>query len=190
MILQIKDIFQKHNPLKNISKTLKKEIMRFIISFFLAWFFTILLNDIPWVVSKIQSSGIDKLLRNILVSSTEKNLNLLGYETFSHGKYLKIINTSGVRFEYGCLGFRHLSLFVFFILFQFGRTYHKIWYIILGILLLIGFNIIRTTIICVGQFYNEQNTTLVHDIATPVLMYPLILFLWLFWISKYGKPKK
>jgi exosortase/archaeosortase family protein len=172
-----------------ISTTLKKEMARFAISFFFAWLFSALISDFPYFKKLIiQDFGLDALLTNLTVNLTESILNLFGFSTFTNGNFLQIAGTPGIIFEYGCLGFRELAFFVVFIALQFGKFKHKAWYIPSGIILLILLNTIRAVIIALGQYQNPANTDLIHDIISPVIMYPAILFLWIFWISNYGKP--
>lgn len=172
-----------------VSTKTKNEFKRFVLSFVLAWICSIILNDIPIILNTIKTSGIHAFMQTLQVNLTAHTLQTLGFKTYSHANFLNILGTPGVRFEYGCLGFRHFSIFVFFILFHYGNILHKIWYSLLGIFILILTNILRASIICIGQYQNANNTELIHNIATPVFMYPTILFLWLIWISSFGRPK-
>jgi len=161
----------------------------FAVSFFFAWLVSALISDFPYFKKLIiQDFGLDSLLTSLSVNLTQTILNLLGFFTYSNNNFLQIEGTPGIIFEYGCLGFRELAFFVVFIALQFGKFKHKAWYIPSGIVLLILLNSIRAVIIALGQYQNPANTDLIHDIISPVLMYPAILFLWIFWISKFGKP--
>ena len=170
-----------------ISKEVKKEIVRYAISFFFAWLVSALISDFPIFRDVIKSIKLDVIMTNLLVFVTEGLLNLFNLTTYSEGGFLKINGTPGIIFVYGCLGFREVAFFIVFVIFQFGAVKHKIWYIPSGIVLLILLNAIRAAIIAFGQYLNANNTQLIHDIVSPVIMYPAILFLWLFWIRVYGK---
>ncbi len=172
---------------KSISLKLKRSFLRFFLSFFLAWIITVILNDLPYFSNLIQQTNIDILLRNLLVLITETILNTFGFTTFSQGKFLQIIGSSGIRFEYSCLGIRHIVLFTIFIICYFGKAKHKLWFVPAGIILLILINAIRAVIISIGQYINENATGIVHDISTPILMYSTILALWIFWINMHTK---
>lgn len=169
-----------------ISNKLKKEIVRYAVSFFFAWLISALFSDFSYFRSLIQSVELDASLTKLLVFLTESLLNIIGFETYSIGSFLKIKGTFGLRFAYGCLGFRELLFFIVFIILQFGKITNKLWYIPSGIILLILLNAIRAAAIAVGQYNSPENTQLIHDIISPVIMYPTIFFLWIFWIKTYG----
>lgn len=173
-----------------IPKKIKRSFLRFFLSFFLAWVVTIILNDFPFFSRIFTLSRLDIFLQNTLVWLTEHQLNLLGFETYSVGKFLQITGNSGIRYEYGCLGIRHFILFASFIIFYFGKIHHKLIYIIAGFSILLLVNSIRGTIISIGQYIKEEATMLVHDISTPILMYTTILFLWIYWVNKHLKSSK
>jgi len=174
----------------NIPKKLKRSFLRFFLSFFSAWLITIILNDLPFFSQVFINMNLDTFLQNSLVWLTEHQLNILGFETYSVGKFLQIIGSSGIRYEYGCLGIRHFILFSAFILFYFGKMHHKLIYIIIGFILLLIVNSLRGTIISIGQYLREDVTMLVHDISTPILMYSTILILWIYWVNKHLKTSK
>jgi exosortase/archaeosortase family protein len=182
-----KDKFIKYK----LSTPLKKEIARYAISFFFAWLVSALISDFPFFKKLfIQNLGLDNALTNLSVFLTETILNLLGFTTYSIGNFLQISGTPGVIFAFGCLGFREMAFFVVFVLLQFGSWKNKLWYIPSGIILLIFVNILRAVIIALGQYRNPFQTDIIHDIISPILMYPTLLFLWLFWLTTYGKYEK
>ena len=174
----------------NISKKLKKEIARYAISFFFAWLVSALIGDFPFFRDIIKSFKLDTALIKLMIVSTDSIFHILGFATYSHGIYLSIDGVHKVGLAYGCLGFRELSFFIVFVIFQFGKLRHKAWYIPLGVVLLIFLNIIRIVIIVWGQYLNPNNFQVIHDIVSPLIMAPAILFLWLFWVIVYGKLEK
>ena len=174
-----------------LSNSLKKEIARYAISFFFAWLVSALISDFPFFKKLlIQNLGLDIALTKVSVFFTETALNLLGFATFSSGSFLQILGTPGVKFAFGCLGFREMAFFVVFVLLQFGSWKNKLWYIPTGIVLLIFVNILRAVIIALGQYRNPTQTDMIHDLISPIMMYPTLLFLWLFWLTTYGKYEK
>lgn len=155
-------------------------------AFFLAWAFSVLLNDIPVITGFIKKTVINEGLQKLMVVLTEANLRFFGFETYSTGNFLKITGTPGVIIIYSCLGLRHLTLFTVFIIFQLGHWLNKLWYIIAGNVIIILINVIRITIICLAQHFNQNSGEMVHDVATPFLMYLTILVLWMVWVNKFG----
>lgn len=116
-------------------------------------------------------------------------LSLVNIDSEIIGTHLKTHGSAGVIYEYGCLGFRELAFFVVFIALQNGHFKNKIWYIPSGIIILTILNLIRIVIIIIGQHKDQDLFHPLHDIVSPIIMYPAILFLWLFWLSKYGKTR-
>ncbi len=174
-----------------ISNKLKKEILRYTISFFFAWLVSALISDFPYFKNLIiKSIGLDKDLNNLTIFLIESILNIFGFPTFSQGNFIKIVGANGLTVAYGCLGFRELAFFVIFILLQTGSCKNKLWYIPSGVILLILMNVIRIVIIAIVQYNSPENTDKTHEFISPALMYPTILFLWLFWLTKFGNTAK
>ncbi len=172
-----------------ISDKLKKEIILYIISFFFAWAVSALFSDFPFFRNIIKTLGINSLLTIIEVNTTKFILIIFNFDVFTQSNFLKISGTQGIIFAYGCLGIREYLFFIVFIIFQTGKFINKLWYIPLGTLLLMFINIIRAAFIAYGQYKNPTHTQLIHDVVSPLLMYPSIFVLWIVWLSKYSKKK-
>lgn len=170
-----------------ISIPVRKEIVRFVLSAFIAWVVSVVFNDLPVFVNYIHKTGFDVLLQNIYVFLTEKFLNLLQFKTYSSGAFLQIEGTYGIRFLYDCLAIRHLLLFGVFVLFYFGKWMTKIWYILMGSVIILIINVIRATSLCIIQATHPDWFNIWHEKGGIVLMYIPILILWLIWIDKYGR---
>jgi exosortase/archaeosortase family protein len=158
-----------------------------LFSFSIAWVIASLFSDFPFFSQPIENSGFTEYYRDFLMGLTNQQLHWMGHQTFWHNTRLGIEGTAGLIIEYGCLGYRIILFFVVFIVLQFGSSLHKIWYLLLGILLITWVNSLRLVIIAVGQFQKPEYTVLVHDTVSPVLMYPLLLALWLIWLKTFGK---
>lgn len=180
------------NFLKNIkiSKSLKKEITRYVVSFFFAWLVSALFSDFTYYRDIITQVKIADFLTSTTIYTTSIFLNIFRFETFSEGNFLKIMGTPGVRIIYGCLGIRHFAFLIVFILLQTGKFIHKLWYIPSGIILLFLLNSFRIALIAFWQTFDPYKSQIVHDVASPFIMYPAILFLWIYWLNKYGKTTK
>lgn len=178
-----------NSRLKKISVKLKKQILRFFLSFAASLTITILLNDFSPMRELIQSLQINIWLRDLLVYLTKSLLSLSGFEFWSNQGFIQIYGTRGVEIVFGCLAIRHLMYFSVFIAFYYGKLIPKIIYILSGNLLITIINTIRIYIITIVQYHSDNSTEIVHDIASPVFMYTTILILWIIWIEKWGIPK-
>jgi len=171
------------NIVQRLPFIIKRSLLRFFLSFTIAVACTIILFDFSKIRIFIEFLQVDIFLQHLLVFITEHILNLMHFETYSNGKFLQIIGQPGVSFEFGCLGIRHFFLFSIFILSYFGKIHHKIYFILLGNLLLIFANSLRAVIINIAQYYNNDLTQITHDISTPMFMYLTMLILWFSWIN-------
>ncbi len=171
---------------ENLSIKTRKEIERFFLSFAAAWFFKTLLNEFPFFIQLFYLGHFDTLLQNIIINETRFILNGIGYSVYTEGIFLQIEDTPGVRFEFGCLAVRHLTLFAVFILFYYGKWYHKVWYIICGVFVITGVNAIRASLLCIFQVHKPESFATMHDIVFPPFMYLLIFILWIIWVLLWG----
>lgn len=172
------------------SKEYIKEIVRYAISFFFAWLVSALISDFPYFRGLIVQLKIANFFTLITTHGTNLILKLFNYQTEITFNTLAIKGTAGVIILYGCLGIRQFAFVVVFVLLQSGRYANKLWYIPLSIFVLYVLNCIRIAIIAFWQTINPNEVQKVHDITSPFIMYPAILFLWIFWLNKYGKANK
>lgn len=174
----------------NISTKLKKEITRYVISFFFAWLISALISDFPFYKNAIIQIKIADFLTFATIHSSQFLLELFQLKTQLIGNHLKIEGTPGVLLVYGCLGLRHFAFLIVFVLLQTGKLINKLWYIPLGVLILFLLNSFRIALIAYWQTHNMYESQLIHDVASPFILYPAILFLWIFWLDKFGKTTK
>lgn len=174
---------------KKIPTKVKRSFIRFFSSFFFAWVVSVFLNDLPSISEKIQQMNFVYFLQNTLVWLSKIQLNLLGFETYSQGDFLQIVGAKGVCYDYSCLGIRHISIFLTFILFHYGRFWQKLIFIIIGSVIISLVNSFRVMIISIGQYINQDYFDIFHDVSTPILMYSTILLLMFYWTNYQLKNK-
>ncbi len=179
-----------NHPFKHVklSDSLIQEIIQYLFAFLFSWIISTLIMDFPFFSIPVENSSFTAAYSYILVLLTNIQVQLFGYDTFVFNNHLGIVGTNGVIFAFGCLGFRYLLFFIIFVVLQFGRFYHKIWYLAAGIMLITWINSARAVLIVISQFHHPTKTTLIHDVVTPIFIYPTILILWIGWISTFGKP--
>ncbi len=186
--------WQKITKLFNINKAfylperLKKEIKRFIFSFFWSIVCATLIFDFLLIHYPLTQTNLDLIFQIGLTHSTNFLLNLSGFNTYLQVPYLAIQGCQGIIFAPECLGLRHITIFSVFIITYMGKWRIKLLYIFVGSIILILVNIIRAYIIALSQYFDPTKTDLIHDIASPPLMYLTILFLWILWMEKWGSP--
>lgn len=161
-----------------------EELIRFTISFFLAILFSIVFNDILVLRNLLADSELTSWLLNITGNLTLFFLELFRFEYFVEGIKIKLENTNGVLIVFGCLAYRHIILFITFILFYLGKFYHKLWYIFLGTISLIIINSFRIFIIAISQIHFSDYTEEIHFYFTRFIMYGALFLLWFIWIKR------
>lgn len=97
------------------------------------------------------------------------------------GKYVGNINE-------GCNALSIMILFVSFIV-AFAQKFKKtILYIIGSLVLVYATNIIRIVILSVALYKYPENSTMLHDVVFPGIIYGMVFLLWLFWVRNIVKP--
>ncbi|MDY0281813.1 MAG: hypothetical protein RBR35_14780, partial [Salinivirgaceae bacterium] len=104
-------------------KILKDRRWRYVLSFMVGLFFSILLSDLPIIAHRLENFVFATRYNELLTQLTLWHLKMFSIPAVLIDNQI-IIGTRSFYFAYGCLGIRHLTLFAFFILFYFGRLKH------------------------------------------------------------------
>lgn len=163
------------------------EIIRFSIAFVGAIIFSVIINDIRWIKDFLADSLFIDFLLKITGYSIITILELLNYELIVDGILIRIDGTNGVLIVYGCLAFRHISLFIAFIFLYYGSFFSKLWFTLFGTILLIAVNIIRISTIAISQLPFPDHTDSIHFYFTRIIMYSTLFILWLIWLKRSEK---
>lgn len=130
---------------------------------------------------------------NFLLAGTELALNILGYETTSFGKIVKIVGTPGVFLDRGCLARNLMGLFAGFVLAYPGKIKKKLWYIPFGLVVIIILNIFRLSGLAILTDCCFEQVEFNHHYVFKIVVFGAILLLWYFWVftmnKKETKPK-
>lgn len=186
---RIKVQFEKYKVLYKKNRILFNQVFRFITAFVIGFILSILFSEIKPIVNYIEATLIPHYITKSLIYTTNLFLHLFGFDTYAQNNFLQIKGTDGIRFIYSCIGIRHMAFFAGFILTYYGKLLNKIWYILVGFLILIFLNSFRAGIICITQFYYPDYTEFVHYYFTRIVMYVGIFLLWMIWIRFFGTKK-
>jgi exosortase family protein XrtF len=129
---------------------------------------------------------VDTFLISQITNSTAKFLNFLGYETYLLNTYVGISEFPGVMIAYNCNGLSLMALFAGFIIAFTGKTIHKTWFILLGIILIHLFNVLRTALLAILVSYKPEWTEFNHKYTFTAIIYILIFILWIIWVNKFS----
>mgnify|MGYP000678136563 CR=1 FL=1 len=156
---------------------------RYVLSFALGLFFSILTSDIPFIADRLKGLVIATHYNDLLTQLTLWHLNVFCIPAILIDNQI-VVGLSKFYFDYGCLGIRHLTLFAFFILFYFGSLKHKLAYILLGFLILTFANVSRATLIGIAIYINPLWFDFVHEYGSMIFLYGTIFLLWIVWAKR------
>lgn len=125
---------------------------------------------------------------SIYANITSGLLNALGQQTIHNGidvVFTKIGKT--ILIQEHCLAMPAMVLFTACILLFTGSWRNKIWFVPLGLLFIIGINIVRLILVCL-TFVNMSIKTfhLYHSIIYVAITYTLILLMIYWWMKKFA----
>ena len=98
----------------------------------------------------------------------------------------------GVWIGEPCNGIKVFGIFTIFIVSFKGRIFNKIWFILIGILILHVINIIRIALLTYISAVNPYIVNFNHNITFQLIVYLSMLGLWYWWIikfSSFNEPK-
>ena len=161
---------------------MKNPILRFILIgtiLYLGWYFFYELYLLP-------HTHIDEYLVNFLVESSEKLMQVLGFELrdFHDGEFknhLAVVNTAGVTIGAPCDGMILMALFIIFVVAFPGSWKNRLWFIPMGLIIIQIFNIIRIVSLAFIVYWNEMYLSFNHDYTFTVLVYSVVFGLWWWW---------
>lgn len=100
---------------------------------------------------------------------------------------LYVNNLYVARIIEGCNAASILILFVAFIVAFSGKTKTMILFLIAGILLISGINIVRIAFLSIVLYEFPQHGEWLHQLVFPAIIYGFTILLWLVWILKFSK---
>ncbi len=164
---------------------------------FLGWGFFLLLL---WVVfATFFHPQLMALHYYIIIPQTKISgwlLELIGYHAFVHfppGQQVGRIvveGVAGVLIGSGCSGLELFVIFAGFILLFRGKAKNKLWFLPLGLLLILVLNIIRISALALILYYAPEYMDFNHKYTFVIMVYGAIFLLWLWWVNKFADNKK
>jgi exosortase family protein XrtF len=86
-----------------------------------------------------------------------------------------------------CNGVVLFALFAGFVLCYPGSWKHKLWFIPLGMLLIMLANVLRISLLTINYKYYRSSFAFNHHVTFTYLVYLFIFLLWVVWVNKFGK---
>lgn len=165
-----------------------KAIARFLLMAFallMAW--VIALSFFPSVLSNWHEALIGPQTR-----ISARLLQLLGYSVqtwFSDGHYKSSIAIAGDGNLYvgdGCSGLELFLLFAGFILIMPGSMRNKLWFLPVGLALILALNIVRIVLLVLIHHYRPEWLYFNHKYTFVVIVYGAVFLLWMWWVNRFS----
>ncbi len=85
-----------------------------------------------------------------------------------------------------CNGLDFFGLFACFVLAFPARSFHKLWFLPLGVLVIHLLNTLRVVVLCLNCWYFRSTFDFNHKYTFVVVVYGVIFVLWMRWAKKYA----
>ena len=164
---------------------------------FLGWAFLLLLL---WVIADaFFHHQIMKTHYLLIVGQTKIAvglLHLLGYS--AHAEYgipgymsqIILNSNANVFIGSGCSGLELFLIFAGFIIIFKGNLKYKLWFVPLGLLIILILNIIRITVLAIIFYHSPQYMNFNHKYTFVFIVYGAIFLLWIWWVNRFSNIKK
>lgn len=167
--------------------TRMKAVARFVLTAFalyVAWFL--------FYEHYLMKQGV--FVNNLIFVQTKLSaqiLNLFPFkDSFSSNEFFIYCNGKRLlRVGEECSALVLFALFAGFIICYPGNWKAKIWYIPLGILVILVLNIVRITLLSINFKYYHSSFAFNHHVTFTYLVYGVIFLMWVLWVNKFGKAR-
>lgn len=129
---------------------------------------------------------------NSLLNLSTGILNFFGYEaSYSYANFfLYIKGVPVILIGNVCNGLDLMYLLVILIWCYPIGLIHKIWFSVVGVLVLHFINLVRVICLTLNYWHFRQSFEFNHKYLFVVIVYGLMFLLWYMWVAKFGRTKK
>lgn len=143
----------------------------------------------PWL-SNIWESFNDSV-RIILLKITQTWFDAKGMETEIINNYrLWVKDYALLGVGNYCLAIQLWIFFVALIVSYSGKWYNKLWFSILGVLLINAINVVRLIVVVYAAHRNPDLVQFNHDYVYNVVIYIFTFFTWVIWVKYFSDTNK
>ena len=107
---------------------------------------------------------------------------LFGFEVWIQDRVVTISGNNGIEMVDGCTGISAIGLFLGFIWSYPGRNQSRLYFSILGIVIIYLVNVLRIATLMLMQEWAPQFFDITHDYSTTTIFYLVIFLLWMLWV--------
>lgn len=99
-------------------------------------------------------------------------------------------NNTAIYVNESCSGFKQMWQVLVLFLFFPGPWKTKLWYIPMGMLIMILFNVIRIVALSFAMIHWPEHWDFIHMWLLRPVYYVIIFILWVIWVEKFGGVKR
>ena len=107
---------------------------------------------------------------------------LFGFEVWKQDRVVGIYGNLGIQMVDGCTGISAIGLFLGFVWAYPGKNWARLYFSLMGIVIIYVVNIMRIAILLLIQEWAPQFFDFTHNYSTTTIFYLVILFLWILWV--------
>ncbi len=108
-------------------------------------------------------------------------LDIFGYKTFLYETSIFHENGEGVTIIWGCSGIKQSFIFLCILLFSRGKMIHKLWYAVLGLVVVYLVNLTRIVLLAMLTENHSEYFHFAHEYFFKYLFYFIIFMMWVLW---------
>ncbi len=174
-----------------MQKSTKKYWIRFIISGTLAFIVIYLFYTVARENEAIDKWYVDTLneFAKILLAGAKFITEMFGFEVTTFGKSIRIVDdfkASNIFLDRGCMGRNVMLGYIVLILVFPGKFIHKLWYIPLGVLIIIFVNMLRISGLAITSYCCPEYSDINHYVIFQIAAYIVIFILWIIWFNRFS----
>lgn len=169
-----------------------KSVLRFILTFIGSYLVLFFIYQL-YLKYGASTTYYPDVVTHLVALQSESVIQAFGYDvTVIPNKQEPAMNimqsgTVLARVVEGCNAISVMLLFVAFILAFFDGKKKTFLYIIAGLVLIYGMNVLRIALLTVGIIKYPAYTELMHGTVFPLVIYGTVFLLWIGWIRVYKK---
>ncbi|MEM8557586.1 MAG: archaeosortase/exosortase family protein [Bacteroidota bacterium] len=126
---------------------------------------------------------LDAWLSHRVATASAGLLGLIGFDVVHAGRVLGLDGAAGVEVADGCNGLTTVGLFIGFVLAFPGQWQRRMWFIPMGIGLLLLVNVLRVASLAIIQVEWPEAFASVHSFGATTFFYVVVFILWVVWAN-------
>ena len=107
---------------------------------------------------------------------------LFGFEVWKQDRVVGIYGNLGILMVDGCTGISAIGLFLGFVWAYPGKNWARLYFSLMGIVIIYVVNIMRIATLLLIQEWAPQFFDFTHNYSTTTIFYLVIFFLWILWV--------